>query len=303
MVDREAGKKQRRFGTDLGLAIFYFIIKTGGRRAAYFILYFVGFHYTLFNAAARKDASWYIQRRFPDQSGLSLFCHVYRLIISLGKVLIDSATVSIQGPESMKSEISDADRKKIFDIIKDNKGFILLTSHTGCWQAAFAALHFIPVPLNLLMHINQDHDYYHLMKRKKGGASLNVIDSEGFLGGTIEMMKALELGQGVAVMGDRVAAASKNSAALSFLGGEALFPYGSFKIASAVNVPVIVLFTSRQGAFRYKVEIADIIKVPAGLGKGQKAYEKYLKRYVSALEDYTEKYPYQFFNFYNMWNV
>ncbi len=296
-------RKKRKFGNKLGFGIFYCMIQTGGLKSAYLILYFVAFYYTLFNVSARRNASWYILKKFPNKSRNAAFFHIYKLIVSLGKVLIDSAAASILKPDILKGYISTSDRQIIFDIIKRGRGLILLTSHTGCWQAAFSALRFIPVPLNLLMHIHEDHDQYHLMKQKDGGALINVIDADGFLGGTMEMMKALKKGEGGAIMGDRVLPSSKNALLVSFLGDGAFFPYGAFKIASASNVPVLVIFTSRQGEGSYNVEIADVIDVPCGLGNKKEAYRKYLERYVKALEVYTEKYPYQFFNFYNMWNV
>ncbi|MBI9089306.1 MAG: lysophospholipid acyltransferase family protein [Desulfobacterium sp.] len=293
----------RQFGTGLGIKIFYGFIRAGGQKPAYALLYVVVFYYLLFSPRARESASHYISRRFPDAGGFRVFIHTYRLIVSLGRGLIDSAAVSIKGTSAMNATCPD--KEALHGLINhnkgDNKGVILLMSHAGCWQAAMSALDFLPIPLNMVMQIYQDHDNYHLLKHK--ASNIKVIDSSGYLGGTIDIMKALARGEGVSVMGDRLFEADKNGLDAQFLGAEARFPYSAFRIASATGAPILVLFASKLGGVDYRVELSKVIRVPQGLGRKKAAYQPYLDDYIASLEQYCEKFPYQFFNFYNMWKL
>lgn len=299
----EEKQTPRKFGTGLGIKIFYWFIWAGGRKAAYALLYVVVFYYLVFSKRARSSASHYLSRRFPDASRPMGFIHSYRLILSLGRVLIDSAAVSIKGPAAMNA--SCPDKEALYDLINHSRGqgrgIIVMMSHAGCWQAAMSALDSIPIPLNMVMQINQDHDNYHLLKRK--ASNINVIDSSGYLGGTIEIMNALARVEGVSVMGDRLFDTEKNSLEARFLGADARFPYSAFRIASATGAPILVLFANKQGEVDYKVELAKVIRVPQGLGRKKEAYQPYLEDYIASLEQYCRKYPYQFFNFYNMWKL
>jgi predicted LPLAT superfamily acyltransferase len=303
----EKKENPRQFGTGLGLKIFYWFIRAGGQKPAYALLYVVVFYYLLFSPRARSSASHYISKKFPDASGAMGFIHTYRLILSLGRGLIDSAAVSIKGPSAMNATCPDKDA--LYELINDiqgqdkaeNKGIILLMSHAGCWQAAMSALDFIPVPLNMVMQIYQDHDNYHLLKQKS--SNIKVIDSSGYLGGTIEIMNALAKGEGVSVMGDRLFDTEKNGLEAEFLGAKARFPYSAFRIASATGAPVLVLFASKLKGVNYRVELSKVIRVPRGLGRKKEAYQPYLEDYIASLEEYCEKFPYQFFNFYNMWEL
>lgn len=304
MADSMEGQENsRQFGTGLGLKIFYWFIRLGGHQAAYALLYVVVFYYLLFSSRARSSASHYIYRRFPRASRIKGLTHTYWLIFSLGQVLIDSAAVSIKGISAMDATCPDSDF--ICDLINKNKGenrgVILLMSHVGCWQAAMSALDFIPVPLNMVMQIVQDHDNYHLLKQKS--SNINVIDTAGYLGGTLEIMKALGRAEGVALMGDRLFDREKKGLVTKFLGADAWFPYSAFRIASATGAPILVLFASKVGGIKYKVTLARVIRVPKGVGRKKEAYQPYLEDYIDSLETHCEKLPYQFFNFYNLWKL
>jgi len=302
-LNKKSDASSRRFGTGFGIKIFYWFIRAGGQKAAYLLLHIVVFYYLLFSSRARASASHYIARRFPDASGFIVFTHTYRLIYNLGQVLIDSAAVSIRGTSAMNATCPD--KKLLCDLINknrnENRGVILLMSHVGCWQAAMSALDFIEVPLNMVMQITRDHDNYHLLKQK--ASNIKVIDAEGYLGGTVEIMKALARAEGVAVMGDRLFDKEKNGLRAKFLGAEAIFPHSAFRIASATGAPVVVLFASKLGSVDYSVRLARVILVPPGLGRKKEAYQTFLDEYIDSLETYCDEFPYQFFNFYNMWEL
>ncbi len=287
-------------GSRLGHWIFYMLIRIGGRLPAYALLAFVGFYYTAFSPSARKKASHYLKRRFPDAGPLGRFFQTYRLIFNLGTVLVDRAAAGILGPDTLKGSFPQ--EEELAEIIRSGKGFILMMSHVGCWQVAISAQGFMDTPINMLMHEAEgdiDRQYFEHSGEAK---PYRVIDPGGYLGGALEMTAALKRGECLCVMGDRVMGSAGNVMAVPFLGKAALFPAGAFKIASSAGVPIVVVFSRKTGLSTYSMEIGEVIHVPSGKGRKVEKYRDHVTTYVEALEAYCVENPFQFFNFFDMWD-
>jgi len=289
----------RSLGTRLGRHIFYGLIRFGGRRPAYFALYFVVFYYMFFRPSIRRRTKYYLHRRFQDRKLPARFVDSYRMSFELGKVLVDRATVGILGSEKMKVTLYG--RKKLLKLLDRRCGFVLLMSHVGSWQVALSALSFMDIPVNLLLEREQGNFDRHYFEYTGTGSPYRIIDPGGYLGGTLEMLDVLKKGEVLCVMGDRVSGSQKSYVNVEFLGEEASFPYSAFKLASAARVPIVVFFSYKNGPDSYALKISKIIRVPKNLGRSGKYFLPFVSQYIEALESYVQMHPYQFFNFYNMW--
>jgi predicted LPLAT superfamily acyltransferase len=128
-----------------------------------------------------------------------------------------------------------------------------------------------------------------------------IIDPFGYMGGVLEMMEVLKMGELLSIMGDRIFGSDKNTVAVTFLGGKIRLPFSAFKLASATSAPVAVLFSHKSGPDSHELVLDRVIRVPSGAGRGGDAFRPYVAQFAEALESYTEQHPYQFFNFFNMW--
>ena len=289
----------RSLGTRLGHNIFFVLIRLGGRRLAYFALYWVVGYYVLCRPSVRRRSDYYLRQRFSESTWLKRWIGCYRQFLQFGKTLIDRTSVAILGPEKMKVTLYG--RQELLNLVEHGSGFILLMSHVGCWQTALSALHFLRVPVNLLLEQeegNIDRQYFELAGMS---GPFQIIDPSGYLGGTLEMLDVLKKGQVLSMMGDRVLGSDKSYVNVSFLGKTAPFPFSAFKIASAAGVPIVVFFSYKTGYDSYALKVARIIRIPENLGRSGATYLPYLQLFIDELEAFVNKYPYQFFNFYNMW--
>ncbi|MBW1776806.1 MAG: lysophospholipid acyltransferase family protein [Deltaproteobacteria bacterium] len=289
----------RSIGSRFQHRIFYALIRAGGIHLAYPLLYAVVFYYMTCRPSIRQKTAFYLEKRFPQKSAAQRFADSYRISMTLGKVLIERAKAGIRGPETLK--LSFPAKARLFGLLEENRGLILMNAHVGGWQVILPALPSLGRPVKMLIERDaQDVDlhYYEHAHRPRPFAA---IDPKGFLGGSLEMMDALERGEILCVMGDRVFGSDKNVIHVPFLGKRAVFPFSAFKIASVSGAPVAVFFSHRIGPNRYGIEIPDVIRVPAGLGRSPRAFGPYVHRFVAALDAYTREHPYQFFNFYDMW--
>ena len=278
---------------------FYGLIRLGGRRAAYFFLHFVAAYYMLFRPDQRRRCDFYLRRRFPGASQLELLSHEWRMILSLGRVLIDRAIVGILGSDSV--QVSLDGKADLLELLAEQKGLILMGAHVGCWQTAMSALNFLQVPVSLLMQREAGDVDRHFFEHAGIPFPFRIIDPSGYLGGTLEMLGVLKRGEVLSVMGDRLRGSERNATAVGFLGGTVRLPFGAYKLAAATGAPIAVLLSAKTGADAYRIRLAGVIRVPPEGGRRETGFAPFAGEFVSILEDYVREYPYQFFNFYDLW--
>jgi predicted LPLAT superfamily acyltransferase len=288
----------RRIGNALGHRIFYGLIRIAGRRSAYALLRCVVFYYVLLRPSLRQNASHYLRRRFPGHTPVQRFLDSYRMSFELGKVLVDRAVMGIRGPGEF--QISLRGKEQLQTLLAEGKGLVLVTAHVGCWQVAMATLGCLETPVSMLMRREDGEVDRHYFEHS-GESPFRIIDPTGFLGGTLEMMGVLKQGEVLCVMGDRVLGSAKNAVPVDFLGGQVWFPFSAIKLASSTGAPVVVMFTSKTGPDSYALELARVIRVPKDLGRSSAAAAPYVAEFAQSLEGFVEKHPYQFFNFFDLW--
>ncbi|MCD6430197.1 MAG: lipid A biosynthesis acyltransferase [Deltaproteobacteria bacterium] len=289
----------RSVGTPWQHRFFYFLIRLGGRHIAYPFLYPVVLYYLLLRPEERRKSRYYLDRRFPERRGFAALKDSFHMIMGLSRSLVDRALVGICGPEILHTEFPDG--RRLADLAAGSEGLIILTTHVGCWQAAMVYLGKLKGPVHMLMQQEEGDIDRHYFEHSGQENPYRIIDPTGFLGGTLEMVAALNRGEIVSIMGDRRQGAKANSLAVDFLGSPVHFPVAAWKLAAVTGAPLAVLFPIKTGPDRYHIELAEVIKIPQQDSRPLKRLTPYLARYVRALENLCTKEPYQFFNFYDMW--
>ncbi len=288
----------RSIGSSWQHQIFYLLIRCGGRRAAYLLLSLVVFYYVLL-PSVRVKCHHYLARRFPQAGRWAQFKNSYRLTLGLGKVLVDRALVGILGPGQIKGKLHD--KQALLDLLAENKGLILINAHVGCWQVAMSALGGMETPINLLMQREEGDIDRHYFEHAGIECPYRIIDPRGFLGGALEMVEVLKRGEVLSVMGDRMLGNDRNGVDVDFLGGKVRMPFSAYKLASATGAPILVLFSYKTGADTYELRPWRTIHVPGGLGRGKDVFVPYVDEFAKALETFCREHPFQFFNFFDMW--
>jgi len=289
----------RSIGSRFGHRVFYLFIRYMGRGGAYLLLYFVVLFYVLFTPSVRKTADYYLRRRFGRTGPFLRLADTYRIFLGIGKALVDRAVLGILGEDRMRMEFRE--RQVLFDLLKEGKGVILLTAHVGCWQTALSALKDLNMPVHVLMQHEEGDVDLHYFEHAGIECPYEIIDPRGYMGGVLEMMNALKRGEVVSLMGDRVLGGRKGMTEVDFLGGRALFPFSAFKIAAATGAPVGILFSYKSGPGTYVLELYGVIRVPEDAQRQDRQFRPYVAQFAKALESYTTTHPYQFFNFYDLW--
>lgn len=290
----------RSVGKRWQFAFFAFLIRAGGRRIAYLCMYIVSLWYVLLRPFVRQRCRHYLDRRFPEVSNpLVRLWHDYRRIEALGGSLIDQAAFGLLGPKALRLDFHEGPRLR--ELMEEGRGLIILNSHVGCWQAAMSAFSAFPAPVSIVMHRGAADIDPRWFDRAGTDVAFSIIDPAQPMGGVLQMIAAIQNNQVLGLMGDRVFGSDPNTLQASFLGAPVHFPVSPYRLASMQGTPIAVIFSYKTGFSRYRIELARIIRVPAGLGRSNVAYVPYLRQFVDALEALVASHPWQFFNFHDMW--
>lgn len=302
MAERVAASGKRaspNYGGRLGFGIFKLVLRLVGVVPAYVLLAFVAPYYVLIRASARRSAEPYLRRRFPDIGPVWRFLATIFYFYRFGQTLIDQGALGALGPGRFRVDFPGED--ELYRRAKARRGMILLTSHVGCWQSAMANMRYLEVPVSFQFKKEEHTEGRHFFDIAGESDRFRLIDPDGFLGGMVEMTNALNRGEVVSVMGDR--AWGERTLDAPFLGEPAAFPLAAYYLSLATGAELVALLTERVGRMAYRIEafyLSDGLDL-TGLGR-EEAMRRMLERYATCLEQYLDKRPFMWFNFFDFWS-
>lgn len=280
-------------GNSLGIGFFRVVITTLGPACACLFAGGVALFYALADRTARRAANPYLHRRFPNAGPLRQTWNFYRMLVAQGQVIIlahwlrtgHQVPIHEENPEFLRQALCDRQR-----------GLILLISHVGCWQAALTCLATYQRPVNLLIQTNANRPIAELFT----ASQITVIPNDAPFGGLLACVAALERGEIVCIMGDRLTGAREQAAVTSFLGHPLAVPLSPWLLAARCRCPVVPVFTLMQGLaraitfhFAPPIEIAyDLPRKPA-----PETFAPHIRLYAENLERMARLHPYQIFHF------
>ncbi|MDR1489633.1 MAG: hypothetical protein LBS65_03985 [Desulfovibrio sp.] len=280
--------------------IFYAVIGRLGVHAAYVLLFFVVSWYTLKPSTAARCRP-YLERRFPGCGGMHMLRHIWKLQWNFGLCLVDRAAAGINGRFFFAEEALEAIRGLAHGGGRRDGGLILLSAHTGARHMAqvFLAGH-VGRPVHVLGVKDRGDVDREAHEHSGAEAPYSVIDPADGPMSVVRILRILRAKEILCMMGDR-AFGSGATLAVNFLGEPVLLPYLAFRMSAASGAPVAVVFHLRTGVCRGETRVADVIQAPVDLKNDPEAYRPYVQRFASLLEAFTAEHPYQFFNFFNLW--
>ncbi len=280
----------------LGHFFFYCMLTIGGQRTAYFFLYPVIFTYVLGSRKIHRQALPYLRRRFPDHSRSQLFFDVFKNVLSFGKVLVDRGWMGLNQRAELTGTFTDSDRLRA--LIREGNGVVILLAHVGNWQTSLARLDALEVGVHALMEFDEQSVSKHFFELR-GKAPFRIIDVHGFMGGMIEATTALQQGDLVLMMADRLH--QGRHARVPFLNDQVRLPVSAYHLAMTAGSPVVILFGAKTGRREYALKIWDILYPgQSGLSREEELTAS-ARKFAAALERYVEQYPYQWYNFFDIW--
>ena len=186
--------------------------------------------------------------------------------------------------------------------IESGKGSILLGSHLGSFEVLRAmGVMQRGVPLKVLM------DPVHNQNITRFFDALNPTVAETVIAPDrpdtlIRVKESLDAGCFIGMLGDRVSGGDKTTQCL-FLSAPATFPAGPILLAAMMRCPVILFFGLYRGGNRYEIYFEHFAhEIILQRGQRTEDIQRWMQRYIDRLEHYAGLAPYNWFNFYPVWD-
>lgn len=248
--------------------------------------------YMLFGGGFRPSYAFF--RKRIGYGPLKSFLHVYSNEFGFGMVVLDRFAVY-----AGKKFKVDEYRKDIFDRLeKEDGGFMMLSSHTGCFEMAGYMFTSKLKKVHALVYPGESGTIAANRGRVFSSTNVEMVPVQPDLSHVFTLNSALADGQIVTMPGDRVYGSGKTVRA-EFFGAPASFPAGPFTLAAQRNVPVISVFVMKDGYRRYRVYIEELaIDREASRAEQVSAMAQ---AYASRMESIVREYPDQWYNFFDFW--
>jgi len=280
-------------GTVLGYKIFVFFIKKAGIKSAYFILYFVAFYYFIFLKKSNQAIFYY----FKERLGYSYFKSkrmIFRSYYTFGQIILDKISIAAGMRNQFTYEFDGIEILK--KLLSEKNGGILISAHIGNFEIAE---HFFgEIDINFQINlVTTDLEHTAIKKyldKITQKPSVKFILIKDDMSHVFEINAALERNELICFTGDRYFEGVK-SLPEKLLGQEAQFPAGPFLIASRLKVPVVFVYVMKESHLHYHLYTREA-KVKH---RDEKAL---LKAYTESVESMLEKYPLQWFNYFDFWD-
>jgi len=267
-----------------------------GRRVGRLVLYGISFYYVLFAPFARRASRDYLQRalgRWAEWSDgfrhvLSFASTIHDRVYLLNN-RFDLFDIQIQGAEALHAALAR------------QPGALLIGAHFGSFEVLRAVGRGREgLKVAMLMYEENARKINTTLEAINPEATTDII-SLGRLESMLEARDKLDQGYLVGLLADR-GLDDDTTLEYEFLGSPAPFPLGPFRLAAMLRRPVFFMVGIYLGGNRYQIHfepLADFSQVtPATRDAAMRAAQA---AYVARLEAYCRLAPYNWFNFYDIW--
>ena len=267
------------------------------------------------DAAARRASRQYLCRVAAAPGGAAIvgddpgMVQVFRHFLSFGLSIFDRVGFWMGRRSDFRLDVNGADHLE--RVIREGRGALVLGSHLGSFDAMRLLGSTAPIPVNVMMYTRHAEQINGLFERlatlsDEPAARVRVIPIQpGSVDHVMTARMALARGEVVAILADRTSPNEWHRASrVEFLGAPARIAQGPFRLAAALGVPVLQMVALRAGDAHYEIEVewlADRIILPRD--RRAALLDEACQTYASRLERLCLRAPYQWFNFFDYWDL
>ena len=290
--------KGKTRGGLLGYKIFVWTLRNLGISFAYFLLYFVVTYFIFSSSKAFRNLYRYF-RRFIGFGPFRSLLSIYRNYYFFGQILLDKIAMLAGLQNKFTFDFEGEEYLRQMD-----KGGLLISAHIGNWEIAGQLLNRLDKNVNIIMFDAEHQQIKGYLSDVYTNRRVNFIVIKEDYSHLQEIREAFDRGEIVAMHGDRFIEGNK-VLSVNFLGKPALFPTGSVNLAARFGVPVSYVFAVKETRKHYHFYATPLrqVEFSTNLKKRELILREAVEAYVSELERIVKRYPLQWFNYYDFWNI
>jgi len=192
-------------------------------------------------------------------------------------------------------KVSCVGERILEDALREGRGMILATAHTGGWQVAGLSLQSLHgVEMVVVMRAERDARAQALSDAMRARAGVKVAHLGEDPLAVLSLLGHLRRAGVVAMQMDRLPQGMRGRKGELF-GAPFFVPEGPLRLAAASGAPVVPVFTRRLGYMEYDVHVAPPVRLPRRPGSDD--LDRAARSVLSAMEDFVRENPTQWFHF------
>jgi len=271
-----------------------------GRRVARLLLGPITLYFLVLRGPERRASIQYLDRVLGHPARLF---DGARHIHTFASTILDR--VFLLGGREHLFDVDIEGVEQVHAQLDKGQGVLLFGSHLGSFEVLRVLARRRPeYVIRVVMDVAHNPAMTQLLDALDPRIGRNVIDA-GQDGPSLMLaiQQALAQGHLVALLVDRVQPGD-GAVQAPFLGFDAPFPRAPWLLASVLKVPVVLAFGLYQGGNRYRLAFeafSDGLQIARG--ERESAIAALIRRYAARLEHYARQAPYNWFNFYDFWEI
>ena len=296
----EHWSEHREGGGRFAIWLILTIARTFGRRCTRVLLYPITLYFFVRRHRERRASYAYLERVLGRPANAWM---VMRHIHCYASTMLDRVYLLTKSLRDFDVRVSGLD--ELHEQMRPDRGTFLLGAHVGSFEALRAmSLQRPDVKFRVVLDTQQTPAMTELLHALNPEIARNVIDaSRPGHEVVFALHDAMQEGALATLLGDRARPGEK-TIEVEFLGSPARFPVAPFLVASMLKVPVVLCLGMYRGGHSYDLifeELAEQLNLPR---RGREAeLRAFVQRYAERLEHHVRAHPYNWFNFYDFWNL
>ena len=284
-------------GTPASLRLIAWIAMYIGRWTARSLLYPITLYFVISARTARPVSYEYLRR---VRGRPAHWWNVFRHFHCFAATILDR--IYLLRGEFEHFDVTLHEKEILLEKIESGRGCILLGSHLG----SFEVLRTLGVtqqnfPLKVLMDTTHNQNITRFLDslNQRIASTVIVPDRPDTL---LRVKESLDAGFLIGMLGDRVSSGDKTTQC-QFLDAPASFPAGPILLAAIMHCPVILFFGLYRGGKRYEIYFEHFAEeITLRRDRRMEDVQHWMQRYAKRLEYYARLAPYNWFNFYSLWD-
>ena len=295
--NRKSWAEQGERGNRFALQLIAWIALHMGRRLSRWVLVPVVAYFYLSSPKARHASAKFLSR-IPghSQGAAAVFRHLYTFsAVTLDRIYF------LNGRLDLFDVNVEDDQNQALGTATRGVGMFLMGAHMGSFESVRSIARQHPdLRMVLLMYEDNARNIKQLLSAINPQAQQDII-ALGQPSAMLQVRDQLKEGALIGVLADR-SIESAGNVQVNFLGREASFPLGPFRLAAMLKHPVFFMVGIYQGGNRYTIHLESVMDFSSvGPADREQASRAALVRYVQLIEQHCLKAPANWFNFFDFW--
>jgi predicted LPLAT superfamily acyltransferase len=279
-----------------------------GRRLSRAALHPIAAYFFVRERASRRASRRYLERVWAHPAGrphlrgrpgfFAPYWHYHEFAVQI----LDRMVLWGRGLHELRMD--HAGSEHLFALKRERRGGILIGAHLGSFDMPRQLAGDSGIVLNVVMFTANAERINRFFEALDPTSQVRVLSLEpGSPNTAFEIKACLDRGEMVGILADRMPPGGGDTPIrIDFLGLPVAFPLSPFRLACLLGVPAFLSLCLRKGDAHYGAVVRplrDVGRVPRGERDAVAA--ELAREWVRGLEQACLEQPYQWFNFYDVW--